>query len=99
MGGEVQEEVMQGITAAIETNIERMHECSDRAAEAVDRRNWSLVIQGIVGVADEFRRVMRLCGDLSEEVRGEYVLRCGREHHSAKGKIAAALKKAFEEEK
>ncbi len=90
---------MNDISSAIERNLERMHGCSDRAVDAVAQRNWALVIQGTIGVAEEFRKVMELCGEIPEGERGEYVLRCGREHHLAKGKIAAALKKAFEGEK
>lgn len=73
-----------------------MHASSARAVKAVAERNWDLLIHGIIGVAVDFRRVMDQCSRLSGEERGKYVLRCGREHHAAKAKIAAALKKEWE---
>lgn len=83
---------MRGIADA----RERMHACSDNTVKAINQGKWDLAIQGIIGVADEFRKAMELCGMLPEDVKGKYILKCGREHHSAKGKIAAALKKVCE---
>lgn len=79
--------------------IRRMHAKSEEAVEAIAARNWDLVIQGIVGVAEEFRRIMSLSGKLSGEERMKFIQGCGLEHHAAKARIAAALKKAFEDRK
>ncbi|MDP6613115.1 MAG: hypothetical protein QF673_03760 [Candidatus Hydrothermarchaeota archaeon] len=90
---------MRDIEAVIEDGSRRMQVKLEVAVKAIAERNWDMVILGIVGVSEEFRRIMSLCGKLSDEQRMKFIHSCGLEHHAAKARIAAALKRAFEDKK